>query len=66
MWFIGLESPPADGKYGVAAHIEGAGVKFGGDYYFELDYHTGQFLWGREIRHLEKGSFYLSILGIFK
>ncbi len=39
---------PADGKlgeFGVTAWVEHAGM-----YYFELDYHTGQFLWGREIR----------------
>jgi hypothetical protein len=39
---------PADGKqgkFGVTAWVEHAGK-----YYFELDYHTGQFLWGKEIR----------------
>lgn len=39
---------PADGKsgeFGVIAWVEHAG-----HYYFELDYHTGEFLWGREIR----------------
>ena len=38
---------PADGKeglFGVTAWVENAGK-----YYFELDYHSGQFLWGREI-----------------
>lgn len=37
-----------DGKkseFGVTAWVEHAG-----DYYFELDYHTGKFLWGKEIR----------------
>ena len=39
---------PADGKkgrFGVTAWVEHAGK-----YYFELDYHTGIFLWGRAIR----------------
>lgn len=39
---------PADGKqgeFGVTAWVEHAGK-----YYFELDYHTGRFLWGKEIR----------------
>ena len=39
---------PADGKqgeFGVTAWVEHAGK-----YYFELDYHSGQFLWGKEIR----------------
>ena len=49
--FVGVGVPcvnPAsgkDGKYGVKAWVELAGM-----YYFELDYHIGQFLWGREIR----------------
>jgi hypothetical protein len=49
--FSNLSDPyinPADGKggeFGVTAWVELAGM-----YYFELDYHTGQFLWGREIR----------------
>jgi hypothetical protein len=49
--FVGLSDPyinPADGKkgaFGVKAWVE-----FGGEYYFELDWHTGEFLWGREIR----------------
>jgi hypothetical protein len=34
-----------EGKFGVNAWVEHAGT-----YYFELDYHSGQFLWGREIR----------------
>ncbi|MBZ0134557.1 MAG: hypothetical protein K8D98_01390, partial [Rhodanobacter sp.] len=33
------------GGYGVSAWIESAG-----DFYFELDYHAGRFLWGKEIR----------------
>lgn len=39
---------PADGKkgqFGVTAWVEHAG-----NYYFELDYHTGKFLWGKAIR----------------
>ncbi|MGJ7580838.1 hypothetical protein ACSFA3_11715 [Variovorax sp. RHLX14] len=39
---------PADGKpgqFGITAWVEHAGK-----YYFELDFHSGQFLWGREIR----------------
>lgn len=39
---------PADGKkgqFGVTAWVEHAGK-----YYFELDYHTGKFLWGKAIR----------------
>lgn len=39
---------PADnklGKYGVRAWVE-----FAGEYYFELDWHAGQFLWGKEVR----------------
>lgn len=39
---------PADGRlgeFGVTAWVEHAGM-----YYFELDYHRGKFLWGREIR----------------
>jgi hypothetical protein len=49
--FAGVSEPyvnPTDGKageFGVTAWVELAGK-----YYFELDYHTGQFLWGREIR----------------
>jgi hypothetical protein len=33
------------GSYGVEAWIE-----YAGKYYFELNYRTGQFLWGKEIR----------------
>ncbi len=49
--FAGIGTPcinPLDGKkgrFGLEAWVEHAGR-----YYFELDYHTGQFLWGREIR----------------
>lgn len=43
-WFRGLGSC-LGGQYGVFAWIECAG-----DFYFELDYHTGRFLWGKEIR----------------
>jgi len=49
--FASISSPyvnPVDGRqglFGVTAWVEHAGK-----YYFELDYHTGQFLWGREIR----------------
>ncbi len=49
--FTGVSSPyinPADGKvgqFGVTAWVEYAGM-----YYFELDYKTGRFLWGKEIR----------------
>jgi len=39
---------PADGKLGEFGVV--AWVEFAGLYYFELDYHSGQFLWGREIR----------------
>jgi hypothetical protein len=38
---------PVDGKPGQFGLI--AWVEYAGRYYFELDYHTGQFLWGREI-----------------
>lgn len=34
-----------EGTFGVTAWVENAGK-----FYFELDYHTGKFLWGREIR----------------
>jgi hypothetical protein len=49
--FWGISEPdinPADGKkgeFGVKAWVELAG-----EYYFELDWRTGQFLWGKEIR----------------
>lgn len=50
-FFAPLSDPyinPADGKpgqFGITAWVE-----YAGRYYFELDYHSGQFLWGREIR----------------
>lgn len=49
--FSGVSSPyinPEDGtpgKFGVEAWVELAG-----EYYFELDWRTGEFLWGKEIR----------------
>ena len=33
------------GTFGITAWVE-----YAGKYYFELDYHRGEFLWGREIR----------------
>mgnify|MGYP003585633687 CR=1 FL=1 len=39
---------PADGKAGLFGVV--AWVEFAGLYYFEMDYQTGEFLWGREIR----------------
>lgn len=39
---------PADGRpgqFGVRAWVE-----FAGEYYFELDWRTGKFLWGKEVR----------------
>lgn len=44
MWFRSVDTH-CDGKFGVSAWIE-----FAGDFYFELDYHEGCFLWGKEIR----------------
>lgn len=44
MWFRNIGTHP-DGQFGVTAWIE-----FAGDFYFELDYHEGRFLWGKEIR----------------
>lgn len=49
--FVSISSPfvnPADGKegeFGITAWVEYAGM-----YYFEFDYHRGEFLWGLEIR----------------
>jgi hypothetical protein len=49
--FVNVSEPyvnPIDGRkgdFGVTAWVE-----YAGRYYFELDYHSGQFLWGREIR----------------
>lgn len=46
--FIGLTTPcpnPAtgeEGKFGVKAYVEGF---YGQAFYFELDYHSGEFLW---------------------
>ena len=55
MCFLGITSPWTEfgGKFGVHAWIEGSGSGgyLEGDWYFELDYHTGQFLWGREMRN---------------
>jgi hypothetical protein len=58
MCFKNVSEPyinPMDGKqgqFGVSAYIEGSGSGgyAEGDWYFELDYHTGKFLWGKEIR----------------
>lgn len=57
MWFIGLASPwvhprtGEPGKLGVTAHLEyGDGPYDYHDYYFELDWRAGEFLWGRPIR----------------
>lgn len=44
MWFRGVDTH-CDGKFGVGAWIE-----YAGDFYFELDYRAGRFLWGKEIR----------------
>lgn len=44
-YFSWIEYSKNYGRYGLVAVIAGAGT-----YYFELDYHTGQFLWGREIK----------------
>ena len=49
--FVGISEPhinPVNGKkgrFGVKAWVE-----LGGEYYFELNWLTGQFLWGKEIR----------------
>jgi len=57
MWFIGLatawNNPKTGepGKLGVTAHLEyGEGPYDYHDYYFELDWQSGNFLWGRPIR----------------
>ncbi len=34
-----------EGQFGVVAWVE-----YAGKYYFELDYHSGSFLWGKEVR----------------
>lgn len=43
-WFRDIGTYPG-GQYGVTAWVERAG-----DFYFELDYREGRFLWGKEIR----------------
>lgn len=45
MWFRDITSC-IQGTFGAAAWIE-----YAGDYYFELDYHEGKFLWGKKIRY---------------
>lgn len=57
MWFENISTPYAHpetnepGDFGVRAYLEyGDGLYENCDYYFELDWHTGQFLWGRPIR----------------
>jgi len=51
MWFRNIDGPYDNpitgekGEFGVSAWIE-----YAGDYYFELDYHAGKFLWGKPIR----------------
>lgn len=44
MWFRNV-GDHKEGRFGVTAWIE-----YAGDYYFELDYQVGKFLWGKEIR----------------
>lgn len=44
-WFRGPSTHP-DGRFGVTAWIE-----YAGDFYFELNYQAGSFLWGKEIRY---------------
>ncbi len=51
--FIGMTTPwdnPRTGEVGKFAVL--AWVEYAGDYAFELDWHTGQFLWGY---YLERG-----------
>ncbi|MFA7347131.1 MAG: hypothetical protein WCZ86_05185 [Desulfurivibrionaceae bacterium] len=58
MFFVGMGGPFDDpttgqkGKFGVSACIESADDYFfiATDYYFELDYHAGKFLWAKDIR----------------
>lgn len=58
MWFKTVSEPYVNpktgekGNFGVSAYIEGSGSGgyAEGDWYFELDYHGGNFLWGKEIR----------------
>lgn len=51
MWFSHV-AVHEDGEFGLNAWIEGTGSGgySEGDWYFELDYRTGRFLWGKEIR----------------
>jgi hypothetical protein len=44
MWFRNIGTHD-DGQFGVTAWIE-----YAGDFYYELDYHEGNFLWGKQIR----------------
>jgi hypothetical protein len=44
MWFRSAGAH-SEGKFGLTAWVE-----YAGDFYFELDYHNGRFLWGKEIR----------------
>ena len=44
MWFRNMGTH-REGQFGVTAWIE-----YAGDFYFELDYHEGKFLWGKKIR----------------
>lgn len=49
--FWGISDPyvnPADSKLGVFGVK--AWVELAGEYYFELDWRTGQFVWGKEVR----------------
>lgn len=57
MWFENVSEPYAHpetnepGKFGVRCYLEyGDGLYEHSDYYFELDWCTGGFLWGRPIR----------------
>jgi len=51
MWFRNVSEPYVNpqndkkGQFGVTVWIE-----YAGDYYFELDWHSGHFLWGKPIR----------------
>ncbi len=49
--FVSPSQPYADPKTGVEGEFGViAWVQLAGRFYFELDYHTGQFLWCRQIR----------------
>jgi hypothetical protein len=57
MWFRNVSTPHTHpdtgepGQFGVSANLEyGDGEYDYCDYYFELDWRTGEFLWGRPIR----------------